>query len=237
MKDQLALVAAPPSPVLSTSPFLSLAPELKQAIFSALPDASTLKSLVLTCSNFYHTFRDAEPLIIKSVLHNQVGSHLLFDALIILESRMLKPYNEEAVTQLLNLYAERAPTITINHQKWRLRHAVAISSLHDSIESLSKDFAREALATNIVTGLDEPSPTPLSASESKRTKRAFYRYELFYSLFRRCSRTEMNWGARLALQCSFFDVCEPWGVDQLRCVEDYLFDRLCLRMCPWKPFD
>ena len=237
MADQLTLSLAPLSLVPSTSPFLSLAPELKQAIFSALPHASTLESLVLTCSNFYHTFKDAESLIIKSILHSQIGSHLLFDALIVLESRMLTPYNVEAIAQLMDLYAKRASTITINHQKWRLRHAVAASSLHDSIESLSKDFARSALATNIVTGLDEPSPTPLSLSESKRIKRTFYRYELFYSLFRRNGEHELNRSASLRLQYSFFDECEPWGIEQLRCVEDYLSDRLCLCMCPWKPSD
>ena len=230
MEDQLTLSLAPPSRVPPTSPFLSLAPELQQAIFSVLPDASTLSSLILTCSTFYHTFRDAESLIIKSILHNQIGSHLLFDALIVLESRMLAPYNEEAVAQLLDLYAGRAFTITIDHQKWTRRHAVAISSLHDTIECLSQDFACSALATNIVTGLDESSPAPLSAAESNRIKRTFYRYELFCSVFRKRGDHEMKLNASSTLQQRFFTIHEPWENEQLRCVYDYLFDRLCLRM-------
>ena len=237
MEDQLTLSLAPPSPVPPTSPFSSLAPELKQAIFSALPDASTLSSLVLTCSTFYHTFRDAESLIIKSILYNQIGSHLFFDALIVLESRMLAPYNEEAVAHLLDLYAERALTITSNHLKWRLRHAVAISRLHDTIEYLSQDFACSALATNIVTGLDEPSPTPLSALESNRIKRTFYRFELFYGVFREREGHELNESKSETEQHFFFSMCEPWENEQLRCVRDYVFDRLRLRMCPWKLCD
>ena len=237
MEDQLTLSLVPPSPVPSTSPFLSLAPELKQAIFSALPDISTLSSLVSTCSTFYHTFRDAEPLIIKSILHNQIGSHLLFDALIVLESRTLVSYNEETVAQLLDSYAERALTITSNYQKLRLRHAVAISSLYDAIDCLSEDFACMALATNIVTGLDEPSPTPLSALESNRIKRAFYRYELYNSLFRELEELGLEWSASKKLQDSFFEMCEPWENEQLRCVRDYLFERLLIRMCPWKLYD
>ena len=231
MEDQLTLSLAPPSRAPPTSPFLSLAPELQQAIFSVLPDASTLNSLILTCSTFYHTFRDAESLIIKSILHNQIGSHLLFDALIVLESRMLAPYNEEAVAQLLDLYAGRAFTITIDHQKWTRRHAVAISSLQDTIECLSQDFACSTLATNILTGLDESSPAPLSAAESNRIKRTFYRYELFYSVFRRRGDDGLSWSASHRMQQYFFTIHEPWENEQLRCVYNYLFDRLCLRMC------
>ena len=237
MEDQLTLSLVPPSPVPSTSPFVSLAPELKQATFSALPDISTLSSLVSTCSTFYHTFRDAEPLIIKSILHNQIGSHLLFDALIVLESRTLVSYNEETVAQLLDSYAERALTITSNYQKLRLRHVVAISSLYDAIDCLSEDFAYSALATNIVTGLDEPSPTPLSALESNRIKRTFYRYELYYNVFREREGPGLKWSANKTLQDLFFEMCEPWENEQLRCVREYLLERLRIRMCPWKLCD
>ena len=240
MEDQDRQSLAPPLPIKSTSPFLSLPPELKQAIFSALPDANTLTSLVLTCSNFYHTFRNAESLIIKSILHNQIGSHLLFDALIVLESGMLTPHNDKTVCQLLNKYAKRAPTITSNHQEWKLRHAVAVSSLHETIECLSNNFACLALGTNVMTGLDEPSPTPLSAQESNRIKRAFYRYELFCTLFP-VFRTRGKHGPNLrsskTLQRFFFRIREPWENEQLRCVRDYLFDRLCIRMCPWRLCD
>ena len=234
MEDQHTLSLVPPSPFPSTSPFLSLTIELKQAIFSVLPEAGILSSLILTRSTFYHTFRDAESLIIKSILHNQIGSHLLFDALMVLKSRMLAPYNEETVAQLLDLYAERSLTVTSNHQKWTLRHAVAISSLYDTIECLSQDFVCSALATNPVTGLDEPSPTPLSALESNRIKRTFYRYDLFYSVFRECEGHELRRSTSRTLQYFFFRMCEPWENEQLRCVRDYLFDSLCIRMCPWK---
>ena len=240
MEDQYTQSLAPlspPLPLQSPNPFLSLPPELKQTIFSALPDAVTLSSLVLTCSDFYNTFRNAESLIIKSILHNQIGSHLLFDALIVLESRMLTPYNEKAVGQLLDLYARRAPTITSNHQKWKLRHVVAVSSLHNTIECLSHNLACSALATNPVTGLGEPSPTPLSAQESNRIKRTFYRYELFCTVFRTRREYELNWKACKTLQCFFFQMSEPWENEQLRCVRDYLFDRLCIRMCPWRLCD
>ena len=237
MEDQLTLSLAPPSPVSSTSAFLSLAPELKQAIFSALPDASTLSSLVSTCSTFYHTFQDAESLIIKSILHNQIGSQLLFDALIVLEARTLAPYSEAAVAQLLHSYAELALTFTSNQKKWSLRRAVAVSSLYDTVDCLAQDFARSALAINVVTGLDEPSPTPPSALELNRIKRTFYRYELFCSLFREREEYQLDRRASKALQQFFFEMWEPWENEQLRCVRDYLLDRLCLRTCSWKLCD
>lgn len=303
MEDQQTPSVVQPLPVLSSSPFLSLSTELKQAILSALPDTSTLQSLALTCSTFYHTIRNAESRIIESILHRQIGSDLLSDALIVLEARMLATDNEEAVTHLLDTYAEesrmlaidnqepethfldtydaqsrileidyekvvnhfldtyakpsrmlaidnkeavthfldsyaeRAPTITSDHQGWRLRPAVAISSLHNTIESLSEDFARLALGKDIVTGLDEPSHAPLSASESNRIKRAFYRYELFNCVFRGHEGFGLSECASVELPQHFFFMYNPWENEQIRCVRDYLFDRLRIGMCPWKLCD
>ena len=103
MNNQVLL--PPVAPVPSPNHFLSLAPELKQTIFSALPDPSTLKSIVPTCSSFYHTLLDAETLIVKSVLQNQIGPDLMCDAIVVFESRTLKPSDDNAALALLGLYA------------------------------------------------------------------------------------------------------------------------------------
>ena len=229
MDHQLLLPAVPHTP--SSNLFLSLAPELKQTVFSALPNASTLESLALTCSSLYHTFLDAESLIIKSILHNQIGPDLMCDAIIVFKSRTLKPCDNDAVIALLKLYTEH--NYNIIFQKWKLRDALAIGSLYDDIEFLTKGFASSTLSTNPVTGIEDTSPSPLSLPELVRIKRTFYRYELFChisrSIFQGLGALDPDEPEHGSPQSLFFSVA-PWENEQLACVQDYLFERLSIRM-------
>ncbi len=201
-------------------------------IFSALPNASTLRSLVLTCSSFYRTFLDAETLIINAVLHTHIGSDLIFDAIVVSKYTTLEPDgSSDAATELLQLYAKQA--LTCLSPVWKLRDALAIGSLHETIEIFSKDFASLALFINPVTGIEDASPFPLSLLESNRVKRTFYRYELFCNMSREREGVE---NAQAASQnprnvSLFFSMCAPWEYEQLACVRDYLSERLSLRMC------
>lgn len=228
MDNQVLFLPVPHVP--SPNPFLSLAPEVKQMIFSALPNASSLKPLVLTCSSFYHTFLDAEPLIIKSILQNQIGPDLMCDAIVVFKSRTMKTLDHNAAIALLGLYATR--DFTCLSQTWKLRDALAIGGLHDNIESFSRGFASSALSTNPVTGLDDTSPSPLSLLESNRLKRTFYRYELFCNTFRGSGSFSFVDATPESPRRRFFTVCAPWENEQLCCVRDYLHEQLSLRKGP-----
>ena len=231
MDSQLQLPLVPPSPIPSPSPFLSLTTELKQAIFSKLPNIDTLISTVLTCSNFYLTFLDAESLIIRSILHNQIGPELLYDAMLVWRSSSLTSFNDNEVMQFLILYKERDLSTTDLFQALKLRDAVTVGGLYDDIVFLSKDFASLALHINIITGLAEPSPLPLSLLESNRIQRVFYRYELFYNIFRDRDETSSDQITSKRLQEIFFAESRGWENEQLRCVREYLVGRLSIRMC------
>ncbi|KAF6231404.1 hypothetical protein HO173_010364 [Letharia columbiana] len=219
------LLLPPVSPV-PPNPFLSLTIELKQIIFSALPDTRSLISLILTCSSFYHTFLDAESLIIKSILRSQVGLDLIFDATIVFKSTTLKAYSNDAAIELLKSYTKQ--DFACLSQIWKLRDALAVGGLHDNIEFFSRDFASLALSIDPVTGLDEASPSPLSLLESTRIKRTFYRYELFCNIFRKREDIQLGKAASESPQSIFFSICAPWENEQLACVRDYLFKRLSL---------
>lgn len=226
MDDQHLLPRIRPVP---PNPFLALPPEVKQAIFSALPDVRTLRSLLLTCSLLYRTFLDSESLIIESILHTQIGPNLMYDAIIVFQSTTLEPYSNDAAIELLKLYATQ--DLTCLTQIWKLRDALAIDGLFDNIEFFSRGFASSALSSNPVTGLDETSPSPLSMLESNRIKRTFYRYELFCNIFRERERIQRFQADPGKPQAMFFSICAPWENEQLACVRDYLFKCLSLRMC------
>lgn len=228
MDEQLLLPPLSPIPPVPPNPFLSLAPELKQAIFSSLPTVRTLASVTLTCSLFHRTFLDAAPLIIESILHTQIGSDLMFDAIILSKSTTLEPYSNDAAMELIELYAKQ--DLTCRSQVWKLRDALAMDTLHNSIDFFSRGIVSSTLSTNPVTGFDEVSPSPLSLLESNRIKRTFYRYELFCNIFR---ERERIWNVNAdpeTPQSKFFSMCAPWENEQLACVRDYLYDSLSLGM-------
>lgn len=226
MDDQHPLPLVP-----SPSPFLSLPPELKQAILSELPNASTLLSLVSTCSSFYHTFLNAEPLITKSVLHIQIGWDLICDAMVVYESTALEHYSDDTATELLKMYTRN--DFTTLPQRWKLRDALAIGGLHDHIEFFSRAFACSTLSINPVTALPEALPPLLSSSETTRIKRTFYRYELFSNMFRQLDRVQTVLAAPKSPQRMFFSISAPWENEQLACVRDYLHH--CFSPCMYSP--
>lgn len=144
-----------------------------------------------------------------------------------LEHLMLSMMTPSA--ELLKSYAKR--DLKSLSQNWNVRDAVAVSGLHDTVELFSSGFASLALCANPVTGLDEASPLSLSLSESNRIKRAFYRFELFYNIFRKLGISRRARATRGHPQSLFFSACAPWENEQLTCVRDYRADRVSLRMC------
>ena len=234
MDKRTSLPLLPPSSVLPQSPFLTLAPELKQAIFSELPQPSNLKAVVLTCPNFYHTFLGAKSLILKSVLCNEIGPDLLHDAIFAWQAQSLKPFNvftEQMAIKLLEDFVDHNFATTSLLQTWKIRDAVALSNLHDDVKTLCKDFASWALHTNMVTGQDDSSASPLSLLESNRIQRAFYRHELFCNIYQKLKVTPDSHGMSWRLILLMTSIWAPWEYEQVECVQEYLFQCLSLRMC------
>ena len=225
------LLLASPVRAPSPNPFLSLTTELKQAIFSELANTSSLESLALTCSSYFHAFLNAKSLIIKSVLHTHIGSDLIYDAIVVWKSRMITTYDDDAANEFLDSYVKRDLPMRCMMQTMRLRDAEDIGDLYDQIEDFSSSFVSSALGNSIVTGLDDPSPSPLSLLESARIKRTFYRFELLCNIFGQRYRSSDVPFKGDELLTNFFSVCRPWENEQLRCIREHLFDRLSLGMC------
>lgn len=215
----------------SPNPFLSLTIELKQAIFSELADISRLKSLILTCSSYFHAFLNAKSLIINSVLQTHIGSDLIYDAIIVWKSRKITAYHDDAANEILDSYVKRNLPITCMLQTLRLRDAEDIGGLHDQIEDFSSSFVSSALGTSIVTGLENPCPSSLSLLECTRIKRIFYRFELLCNTIGQRYRSSIAHIKGEELLTNFFSVYQPWENEQLGCIQEHFYDRLSSRMC------
>ena len=200
----------------------SLPVELIQLILGALPDAVTLRALVLSHSSFYRAFITGKDFITFKVLLNQIVPNLLPDAVAVLESSRFRSWNRKLIQEFLADYHQGrlSPSRT-----WTISDAVPVSMLHDDICFFMTDFVTVALAANPVTGVPDVSPSPLTSREKFRISQAFYRFELYCNLFRERCWKDNRFGPEEQREI-FFDHYSPWENEQLACVHDYLYRRM-----------
>lgn len=207
---------APPQSYTNT--FTSLPVEMKQAILSTAPDVASLKSLVSSCSCFYHCFCGAESSILHNILRRQIGPDLMPLAAIVSESYRLRPWTKEGALDVLSqLFEHRALA------SWTLPGASYVSQLHGHVEFFVADF--------VATKLSNETQTKPSESEVHRIRRTFYLFELYCTLFR-ARPSKKNRFSKDDLRDLFFKKFAPWENEQLSCIHDYLFEQLSVGTYP-----
>ena len=224
---------AQPTVGRATKPHLtSLAPELKCAIFQRLPDVTSAKSLALTSSSFYHTFLDAQPVLLTQVLQNEITTNLLHGAFAAFKASRIPVWTKEAVRRLLDEYS--GDSMPHKSQKWKLSEALHMSKVHTCVEFFAAEFASATLSKNPTARGSNAAP---SVAEMIRIKRILYRFELYCNLFRKPHHDRMIRGERNCLiqpppfgkveqRDIFFDRFSPWENEQLGCIHDYLIEEI-----------
>lgn len=232
---------------MSEPPFLALAPELKQGIFLQLPDVSSLLSIILTCSSLHSTFSDAEGLILTKILERNTHPSAAFDALAVFQASRLglttETWSKKAVKEIMSAYdGKRIPPWS---RKWCLRDALRFERLDGMINYFTNEFISSTLAIKQVAMVALSQLTacrPASFAEIGRIKRTFYRYELYYNLFR-MRKPVTSRGVRGQLLIvkpvnafrqqerydTFFVKFPAWENEQLACVREFLSTRLMIR--------
>ncbi|KAI9840613.1 MAG: hypothetical protein M1837_001509 [Sclerophora amabilis] len=223
----------------SSASLVTLPPELRQAILCAVPDSSSLRALALSCSSYYHAFREMKSHIISKILSDGVPLELLPTALLVHESSSLKSWCKDPVLDFLpRLRNGRAPaTANVSSAVITFSDALSISGLYDHVRFFTADFASLALSAHPIGAVPDPAPEPLSSQEQRRIERAFYRFELYCNLFRNRRPNRGGNHSRdhrfttVEQQDYFFSLFPAWENEQLACIHDYLFQRLS------KPFN
>ena len=212
----------------------SLAPELKCAIFTNLPDVISAKSLALASSSFYYTFLDSQPVILTQVLENEISTDLLHGAFTAHQASKIPVWSKQAVQDLLNGYFR--DFVPHKFQKWNLSEALQMSRVHSCVEFFAAEFASSALSKNSTARGSNAAP---SFTEMIRIKRILYRFELYCNLFRAPSHDRMIRGERNCLiqpspfevkeqRAIFFDRFTPWENEQMGCIHDYLIEEITI---------
>lgn len=213
-------MSPPPSNSLVDLPL-----EIKQTIFTSLPDIVSLKALMMTCLSLYHAFRGCEPLILAKTVHNQINPSLMHNALATSKSSQMTTWDTATVDGLVLLYT--TGEMSSQPPEWTLRNASVLIETHGYIRFFAEEFARHALKHNPVTDLPETDHDSASPSELLRIERTLYRFQFLCNLFNQRERCH---GARFKL----FAANEPgryhfcgfahWENEQLVCILEYLTD-------------
>ena len=222
--DEPSTLTPTPPPPPNSLP--GLPAEIKQAIFSSLPDIASLKALISTCSSLYYSFLDCESSILSDILLNQIPPSLMPNALATFKSSQMTPWTKETADNLVLLYTTGdTPSVL---PRWTFRKALVFSQLHEHVQFFANRVATSALLRHARTGRPAPNPTPVSPSESRRIQRALYRFEFYCNLIafrRRCK------GACSEIFAINFRKFAPWENEQLACVCDHLIQIVSNCMC------
>ena len=191
--------------------------EIKQLIFSFLPDIPSLAALISTCSSLYYSFLDRESYILAQILPSQIPSSLIASALATFKSSATIPGTKESTDSLATLYTSSETPASL--PRLTLRSALAFSRMHDHVQFFANSFTSSALSHHPVTGAPVTDGMPVSSSELDRIQATLYRFEYFCNLFafrRKCS------GSGTEISAFNLRKFEPWENEQLACICDYL---------------
>lgn len=155
-----------------------------------------------------------------SVVRPQITRALLPEAIALMEaSRLPRPLVGSSVIALLNKLYSRPDRLAACVSQLPTSLVQQINYTYDAMDAMATDYAACALKRISPRGRDTSTSVQLSPTEHFRFRRAFYRVELFYTLFRCGSFAD-------DLNRWFFSRHPPWENEQLGCVERYLGTRL-----------
>lgn len=188
--------------------------EIIQAIMMSLDEAASLPSLVLTCRSFYHAFKDAESFIIKNIVADELGPHVLLEAITTFDLASKAATNRLILdVYVLHNSFPRNNFIPIID----LSRAVALSRFHFYVRYFTLEYISTTLSKcPIIFRAEKHILPPASQTEISRIQRAFYRFEMFRLL-------GFNGQARNEDRGSFLNLFAPWENNQLACVNHYFY--------------
>lgn len=214
-------------------PLEQLPAELQQMILSALPDFESLQAAILCSSTIHAAFTSAEATVTSRILSNQVDSDVMPEAFAALRSLHLSEPGQPRTSEFYYQFAAK-------HLQQRcqpsalsgLHDALRIVVLHNCIRTWAAKFADATLKTmREETMYERVEPDPYDSiqidatdSEMERIERAFYRLEIYCSLFsggllRRAVHLDLFFADVRRVFCSNF---APWENEQMACVMDFL---------------
>ncbi|KAH0592215.1 hypothetical protein MHUMG1_10071 [Metarhizium humberi] len=196
-----------------------LSVELLQMVLLELPDVSSLRAAALSCPLLYEVFLHAETTITTQVLLKQIDDSVLPEAELVFLSSSLhhgpEPEYQHSLVDFITQNLRQRPTPP---SSWSLQKALQLERLHLCVSELTQKFVHTTLTTYPMT----QSECTATRLERCRIERAFYRFEIYCSLFRMLPEIYAELPTHIEQKRLFFACFAPWENEQLGCIHDFL---------------
>lgn len=203
------------------APITQLPCEIVVSILRELDNLSSLLSSLLSCRYVYESFKES-PGLIAEIVERQITPALAPYAVATEEAERLKPHTGTAICRMVKTLHERPSDLANRLPTMAIPTLVALGRKHDLIHGLVAEFSGAAWAR--LTNDDKFTASgrlSLSPAEYTRFCRAFYRFELFFNLFRRPYSASLE---NLHENTSewFFSKHTPWENEQIAAINDFM---------------
>ncbi|KAK1985820.1 hypothetical protein LZ30DRAFT_707208 [Colletotrichum cereale] len=201
--------------------------ELVACILRSLDDIQSLTPALLSCRHIYTSFKQS-PGIEAEIIRRHVTPALTPYSVAVAEaSRLPRPREGVAVQLLLNTLYNEPAQLAARLPSMPTALLQKMARTHSAIHSAASKFATEAWRR---LHRDEEASTftsvTLSPTEYFRFCRAFYRVDLFYSLFSEemhiVNGVIQSSALKEGMNPWFFLRHTPWENEQIGCAHDYL---------------
>ena len=216
--------------------------EIQSAILLNIDDVTSLKSLIHASPRYHSTYLTQRHAVFESVLFNSIHPDVLYDAFAAVDSNTtLSSDVKDRATRVKTFLSEYKD----NRHKWTppehldLGRLSGLARLQNQVQNATEDLCRVASSSHPFTGTQVQHGGPLSANESRRFQRAFYRFEIFCNLFRNWKsppadeslsdasnrgRESSSGLDSMEKSSRFLGLFNPWEVEELACVRDYFYN-------------
>ncbi|KAH0442465.1 amp dependent ligase [Colletotrichum camelliae] len=198
--------------------------ELVASILASLDDFESLTAALLTCRHVYNSFKQIHGINV-AILRQQVTPALLPYAVAVIEASLFRLHHpreieSEAVRDLVDTLYDNPSILGSRIQAMPVSHRQEMSKRHQAIVELASRFAAESWGRLHSDQLQVTMQPNLSVEERHNFCRAFYRLELFYTLFRNMYKDRREPLGSTA-HVKFFSRNSPWENEQIGCVAEF----------------
>lgn len=209
-----------------------LPPEIQTLILEHHSSLESLYAHIRASPRSYQIFLTSKANILSKIVCRMLTPDVFPFALAAVEGTSLQPYPaEDEAVKLINRFKRDLKRARLPNSI-PLETLVGLCQLHWVVEDLIKGFvarcesfsARHRRPLHLIESSAEDY-IPLSSTEQIRIRRAFYTLHLYGC----ASPMDVDFSEdtfKLPAAC-FLRIFPLWQIEELACIHDYLFDRIC----------
>ncbi|KAF6236490.1 hypothetical protein HO173_005271 [Letharia columbiana] len=204
----------------------SLAVELQFEILQRLADLPSLSAIVHASPSYHRAYVARRQSILAKVVSRDIFSDSLFEAHALAIALRTNNKDGSEIRRFLKDYkSTRREAVSVSIERFPLPQITILSQVQHAVRFAMKDFCQATLSKHPLSSEREGDITPLSTHEARRISRAFYRFEIFCTVF-----SQPGFKVKRKLDC--MDMCHlflnqfpPWEVEEIACIRDYITGR------------